>query len=175
MQRRIDNGLTELPVHGPAFTWCNNREGGELIYEQLDRAYCNECWRDLFPEACIINHEILASDHGAILLETSPRRLKRKRPYKLEAWRQEAVAKDCRSWCIERKKRLGITWDLSKEELEPLQAIIKNREEGDSEISKRLVCQEKQSCSFYTGNKERKLRGIRLEISAQDFSFRVLR
>ncbi|KAL2922765.1 Gamma-glutamyl phosphate reductase [Bienertia sinuspersici] len=39
---RIGNGLTELPSHGPAFMWCNNRRGGELIHEQLNQAYCNE-------------------------------------------------------------------------------------------------------------------------------------
>ncbi|KAL2936873.1 putative RNA-directed DNA polymerase from transposon X-element [Bienertia sinuspersici] len=76
----------KLLSHGPAFTRCNNREGKDVIYEQLDRAYCNEQWRSMFPEALVVNYEILASDHGAILLETSPRRIKRKRPYKIEAW-----------------------------------------------------------------------------------------
>ncbi|KAL2923754.1 Trigger factor [Bienertia sinuspersici] len=82
---RIGNGLTELPSHGPSFTWCNNRRGGELIYEQLDRAYCNKDWRSLFPDAVVINDEILVSNHGAILLESSPNRTKWKRPYKIEA------------------------------------------------------------------------------------------
>ncbi|KAL2933968.1 hypothetical protein RDABS01_017087 [Bienertia sinuspersici] len=41
-ERRVGNGLFELPSHRPAFTWCNNREGGDTIYEQLDRAYWPE-------------------------------------------------------------------------------------------------------------------------------------
>ncbi|KAL2927509.1 Hydroxycarboxylic acid receptor 3 [Bienertia sinuspersici] len=50
---RISSGLIELPTRGPAFTWCNNRETSDLIFEQLDRAYSNEEWRCLFPEAYI--------------------------------------------------------------------------------------------------------------------------
>ncbi|KAL2922564.1 E3 ubiquitin-protein ligase SGR9 amyloplastic [Bienertia sinuspersici] len=59
-------------------TWCNNKEGSELIYEQLDQAYCNEAWRCLFSDTSILNFEILVSDHAAILLESSPLKSKRK-------------------------------------------------------------------------------------------------
>ncbi|KAL2926435.1 Cardiolipin synthase [Bienertia sinuspersici] len=169
---RVSSGLIDLPTHGPAFTWCNNRETSDLIFEQLDRAYSNEEWRCLFPEAYIVKHEIIASDHGAILLETTPKNTKRKRPYKLEAWclekgevkeiikqewaikskgssmframrKKAAVSAACRNWCLNRKKELGITWDKFKEEL------IETREEptegwfGANEVKKRKQCQEK--------------------------------
>ncbi|KAL2925454.1 hypothetical protein RDABS01_000609 [Bienertia sinuspersici] len=60
-------------------------ERKDLIYEQLDRAYSNDLWRSMFPDAFVKNHEIISSDHGAILLDSSPAKKKRRRPYKLEA------------------------------------------------------------------------------------------
>ncbi|KAL2929498.1 HTH-type transcriptional regulator lrs14 [Bienertia sinuspersici] len=53
---------------------------------RLDRAYCNAEWRSIFPDALVINHEMIVSDHGAILLEASPKKTRRRRPYKIEAW-----------------------------------------------------------------------------------------
>ncbi|KAL2900397.1 hypothetical protein RDABS01_025479 [Bienertia sinuspersici] len=57
--------------------------------------------------------------------------------------KQESVAKECRSWCLERKKKLGITWDLFIEELRPLQNASKVKQHGDSEVVTRQECQEK--------------------------------
>ncbi|KAL2893282.1 putative RNA-directed DNA polymerase from transposon X-element [Bienertia sinuspersici] len=111
---RIENGLTELPSHGPAFTWCNNREG------ERKRPYKLEAW-------CLEDPQIkeIIGQHLSRKIRGSPMYISMRR--------QEARG----------KKRLGITWDLFKEELGPLQANLKNRQEGGSEISKRLECQEK--------------------------------
>lgn len=38
---KVDCGLMELPYHGAHFTWTNDREGGNSIFERLDRAYCS--------------------------------------------------------------------------------------------------------------------------------------
>ncbi|KAL2897057.1 Coagulation factor VIII [Bienertia sinuspersici] len=179
---RVGNGLIELPSHGPAFTWCNNREGKGIIYEQLDRAYCNEQWRNMFPEALVVNHEILASDHGAILLETPPRKIKKKRPYKIEAVlhvqdmrRQEAIAKACRSWCIDRKRKLGITWDIFTEELGPKQAEVKEENCGEEEILKRQDCLERAKAQHIYWKQRAKITWDKLGDQCTNFFFRSVK
>ncbi|KAL2923042.1 hypothetical protein RDABS01_014533 [Bienertia sinuspersici] len=73
---------------------------------------------------------MIVSDHGAILLEASPKKTR-------------GAAKACKTWCLERKKQLGITWDIITEELSPLQTSIKEEKCGDVEIRKRKECIEK--------------------------------
>ncbi|KAL2921482.1 hypothetical protein RDABS01_012973 [Bienertia sinuspersici] len=131
---------------GPTYPWSglhmgNNRETGDQIFEQLDRAYSNENWRCLFLEAFIVNHEIIASDHGAILLETSPKKTKRKRPYKIEAWCLEKYK--VKEIIKQKKKDLGITWDKFKEELEATREETNGWWYGTNEVEKRRQCQEK--------------------------------
>ncbi|KAL2941021.1 Serine hydroxymethyltransferase 2 [Bienertia sinuspersici] len=41
--------------------------------------------------------------------------------HRLNMRKQEAIARACRSWCLDRKKKLGITWDLFTEELDKLE------------------------------------------------------
>ena len=36
--------LSDMKYHGPLFTWCNKREGNELICKKLDRVLVNEKW-----------------------------------------------------------------------------------------------------------------------------------
>ena len=43
--------LSDLGFFGPKFTWCNLREGNELVHERLDRGMASSGWRDLFPSA----------------------------------------------------------------------------------------------------------------------------
>lgn len=111
-----------------------------MIFERLDRAYCNDSWRSEFPEALIINYPIFVSDHGPIIVECQPLSKKRKRPYEIEAWcleyepidkivdnawhseiqgsalfriqrKLQIIAKDCKHWCLDFKKEKGIQWD----------------------------------------------------------------
>ncbi|KAL2893256.1 hypothetical protein RDABS01_009165 [Bienertia sinuspersici] len=149
---RIRNGLIELPSQGPAFTWCNNRGGGELIYQQLDRAYCNEDWRSLFPDTVVINHE---NKKDEIIKQTWSKTIEGSSMFR-NMRKQEAVAKACRSWCLECKKKLGITLDLFIEELGPLQAATKVKQYGDLEVFKRQDCREKANHSIYTRNRGKK-------------------
>lgn len=39
---KLDCSIFDLPYHGVQFTWTNNRIGSQAIFEQLDRAYCND-------------------------------------------------------------------------------------------------------------------------------------
>lgn len=80
-QWKLEFGLHEIPFHGSAFTWCNNREGEGIIYERLDRAYCSDDWRTLFPDGLMWNLPIVISDHSPIILDCNPCHDKKKRPY----------------------------------------------------------------------------------------------
>ncbi|KAL2943654.1 Gamma-glutamyl phosphate reductase [Bienertia sinuspersici] len=122
-------------------------------------------------------------------LEASPKKTRRRRPYKIEAWclddpqikeiihqiwtekevgspmfknmrRQEAAAKACKTWCLERKKQLGITWDTFIEELSPLQTGIKEGKWRDEETRKRKECIEKAKYNTCIRNKGQKFVGI---------------
>lgn len=83
---RMENNLLEIPAKGVQFTWTNNRDNGKVVLEQLDRGYCNDEWRQTHPNAVIWNFPIFLSDHGPVLLDTSPQPGKTRHPYKLEAW-----------------------------------------------------------------------------------------
>ncbi|KAL2938538.1 putative tRNA sulfurtransferase [Bienertia sinuspersici] len=155
---RVGNGLIELPSHGPAFTWCNNREGGDVIYEQLDLAYCNEQWRSMFPEALIVNQEILALDQRAILLETSLRKTKRKRPYKIEAWcLDDPQIKD-----IIRKNSDSLATSLLRS-LVHCKLLSKRNNVEERRSSKDRSVRKKRNHNTCTGNKGPKLLGTNLE------------
>uniref|UniRef100_A0A803MVI0 Uncharacterized protein n=1 Tax=Chenopodium quinoa TaxID=63459 RepID=A0A803MVI0_CHEQI len=65
------------------FCWA---EGQERIYEQLDRVLVSEDWLSSHPNAMVIHLPILVSDHSTIILETDPKKEKRKRGIKLESW-----------------------------------------------------------------------------------------
>ncbi|KAL2938022.1 LINE-1 retrotransposable element ORF2 protein [Bienertia sinuspersici] len=166
---RINLMLSELPFHGTKFTWCNNREKGDIIYERLDRGLANDSWRCLFPDAHIINYEILTSDHCAILLQTEAENRRRRRPYKLEAWclnheevekiivsrwntsflgssmfvfqrKQQEIRRDCKEWCLKYKKDHGITWDSFREKLMPMQSDPGLGEQVEDELNQRQRC-----------------------------------
>lgn len=57
------------------YTWTNNREGGDQIYEKLDRTYSDEKWRLNFPEAKLVNYPILLFDYSPIMLDVMPTKI----------------------------------------------------------------------------------------------------
>ncbi|KAJ8438401.1 hypothetical protein Cgig2_004511 [Carnegiea gigantea] len=47
-KREFDNpGILDIPFTRPQFTWNNKQFQGNLIFESLDRAYCNAKWKQL--------------------------------------------------------------------------------------------------------------------------------
>lgn len=49
-----DCSLMDLPSHGCAYTWSNNREAEALVKERLDRAVCTAEWRISYPRPQVI-------------------------------------------------------------------------------------------------------------------------
>ena len=78
--------LIDIPFQGPRFTWTNKQQGADLILERLDRAYATQSWFDEFPTAIVKHLPFTTSDHGPILLQTSPPIVARFRPYQIESW-----------------------------------------------------------------------------------------
>lgn len=76
--------LIELPFRGVPFTWCNNRDGADCVYERLDRGYASAEWLQSYAETNIFNLPIFVSDHAPIILDTSPNTIRRKRTKKIE-------------------------------------------------------------------------------------------
>ncbi|KAL2931025.1 Acylcarnitine hydrolase [Bienertia sinuspersici] len=156
----IRHNLSEIPFKGAPFTWINNREGKDLIFERLDRAYGNHGWKDLYPNASGCNFPIFLSDHGLIALDTHPSNAKRKRPYRLEAWcynkekikeitsnsgknkkqgskmftlqrRLETIRTKCMKWCLNYNKEAGLNWASIKDQLERNNAIDSQKMDGE--------------------------------------------
>ncbi|KAL5734017.1 hypothetical protein ACOSP7_031878 [Xanthoceras sorbifolium] len=85
-------GLQDLGFFGPEFTWCNKREGVDLIQVRLDHCFCNLAW----------------SDHRPILLEVleervalGPATIRRKKRFHFEfAWADLPKCKEAikQSW-----------------------------------------------------------------------------
>ncbi|KAL2931509.1 LINE-1 retrotransposable element ORF2 protein [Bienertia sinuspersici] len=78
--------LMDIPCHGVPFTWCNNRTDNHRVYERLDRAIATQDWLQLYPEATVINFPICLSDHGPILLTTTPTGSKRRSRIQMNSW-----------------------------------------------------------------------------------------
>ncbi|KAL2901091.1 Nucleoporin ndc-1 [Bienertia sinuspersici] len=78
--------LIDIPFHGTPFTWCNNREGDECVYERLDRVYVTQEWLHRFPKSISVSFPISLSDHSPILFDSLPTVGRRKSPIKMESW-----------------------------------------------------------------------------------------
>ncbi|CAI9089884.1 OLC1v1024533C1 [Oldenlandia corymbosa var. corymbosa] len=70
------NNLDKLQHIGCWYTWSNNRQQGERIYERLDRAFVNRQWLSVFPSASIRNLPIMVSDHAPILVQVKHKQKK---------------------------------------------------------------------------------------------------
>ncbi|XP_048498238.1 uncharacterized protein LOC125496736 [Beta vulgaris subsp. vulgaris] len=84
---KLMNQLMDLPYQGVNYTWTNNRVNKDAIYERIDKAFCNEEWRENFPDAEVWNLPILLSDHSPLILHVQEKKKSsKKRPYRLDAW-----------------------------------------------------------------------------------------
>ncbi|KAL5740942.1 hypothetical protein ACOSQ2_030122 [Xanthoceras sorbifolium] len=61
--------LLDMGFSGNKFTWCNRQFGGNVIWERLDRCFCNIGWRTLFPGAVVVHRDFSGSDHRALVIE----------------------------------------------------------------------------------------------------------
>lgn len=64
-------GFKNLGYNDPKFTWCNNREGSNIIYLRLDRALATTDWYDHFLETRVHYLFDTTSDHCALLMTDS--------------------------------------------------------------------------------------------------------
>lgn len=58
-------GLADIGCQGECFTWQRG-----LIRERLDCGMANSQWIDLFPNAVLINEDMIKSDHRPLLMVT---------------------------------------------------------------------------------------------------------
>lgn len=72
--------LCELPSHGNYYTWNNNKNGEDVVWERLDRIFANSQWINNHEMAYLLNLPVLESDHGPIMLSTSKNFTKLKGP-----------------------------------------------------------------------------------------------
>ncbi|KAL5859559.1 hypothetical protein ACOSQ4_000855 [Xanthoceras sorbifolium] len=61
--------LLDMGFSGSKFTWCNRQFGGNVIWERLDRCFCNIQWRTLFSGAVVVHRDFSGSDHRALVIE----------------------------------------------------------------------------------------------------------
>lgn len=66
----FDCNLGDLPLIGYQFTWSMSKGSPIAVEEGLDRAMFNPRWREVFPEARLLNLVAPISDH--ILLWWTP-------------------------------------------------------------------------------------------------------
>ncbi|KAK3195456.1 hypothetical protein Dsin_026766 [Dipteronia sinensis] len=64
-----DCGLGDMGFLGPAFRWCNERGGSEMVHERLDCGVCNFQWRNIFLDATVSHLVFWKSDHRPLLLD----------------------------------------------------------------------------------------------------------
>ncbi|OMO98855.1 Endonuclease/exonuclease/phosphatase [Corchorus olitorius] len=81
--------LLDLPGSGQTFTWTNNRDGQNCIWEKLDRVFVSSSWLIKYDQVKVHNLPVLYSDHGAIVINTNAEPSFTRRPYRFEAmWLQ---------------------------------------------------------------------------------------
>ncbi|KAK2651258.1 hypothetical protein Ddye_018747 [Dipteronia dyeriana] len=71
-QEALDGcGLEDMGYVRLKFTWCNKRDGSNMIHERLDRFTNNLGWRNLFPNYMVKHLDFRRSDHRPLLLEVN--------------------------------------------------------------------------------------------------------
>ena len=151
--------LIDIPFQGPRFTWTNNQQGDDLILERLDRAYATQSWLDEFPATLVRHLPFSTSDHGPILLQTTPPILERYRPYQIEFWcihfpeiklllsdiwrlhihgfpqyvlsrKLDLLRRKIKIWCLDKRLFWGINWKHIMVQLEDAGKDISTLSQG---------------------------------------------
>ncbi|XP_019179272.1 PREDICTED: uncharacterized protein LOC109174493 [Ipomoea nil] len=61
-------GLAQMPMTGYPFTWQKGKGTPNWIEERLDKVLTTQGWRDLVPDASVLNILTRKSDHSALFL-----------------------------------------------------------------------------------------------------------
>ncbi|KAL5856859.1 hypothetical protein ACOSQ3_004317 [Xanthoceras sorbifolium] len=61
--------LLDIDFSGSKFTWCNRQFGVDVIWERLDRCFCNIGWRTPFPGAVVLHRDFSGLDHRALVID----------------------------------------------------------------------------------------------------------
>ncbi|KAL2897984.1 Transcription elongation factor SPT5 [Bienertia sinuspersici] len=154
--------LIDIPYHRIPFTWCNNREGDDCVYERLDRVYVTQEWLHFYPKSINVNFPISLSDHSPILFDSQPMVGKRKSPIKMESWclgfnevqhmiqdhwhsqlegspmytytrRLKSVRFELFKWCKSYKQRNFISWDEVNQSCAQVQMHIGQQHDHQAE------------------------------------------
>lgn len=78
-------GLQGMGSVGPRCTWYDKQDGNDIILERLDRKFCNDAFKDLFPNATVYVKSFGFSDHCQ-LFTLSPLRWFKSRFHFEEYW-----------------------------------------------------------------------------------------
>ncbi|KAL2894644.1 hypothetical protein RDABS01_010553 [Bienertia sinuspersici] len=89
--------------------------------------------------------------------------------------KQEAVSAACRTWCLNRKQKLGITWDKFKEELEVTREQTSEVQYGVNELAKRRQCQDKARDQLLYWKQRAKIKWDSLGDQCTSFFFRSVK
>ena len=79
-----DCELMDLGYNGYRFTWCNNREGENIIRERIDRAFGNIHLREMFPHMQVFNVDPSGSDHHLLHVNCCYKGVKKARSFRFE-------------------------------------------------------------------------------------------
>jgi hypothetical protein len=80
------NGLFDLGYVGNPYTWCNRRQGLNVIKERLDRGLASRDWLHLFPNALVQHLPAAASDHNPIFVNTEGTYSTLPKPFRFESF-----------------------------------------------------------------------------------------
>ncbi|GAA0139842.1 hypothetical protein LIER_01311 [Lithospermum erythrorhizon] len=65
-----DCKVLDIGYVGYPFTWCNHREGGELIRIRLDRVLGNSSWCLQYPKVVCYHLDMAGADHCPVMMDT---------------------------------------------------------------------------------------------------------
>ncbi|XP_071902364.1 uncharacterized protein [Coffea arabica] len=75
------NSLVDIGFEGVPWTWCNNWDNEDEVKERLDKVIGTRQWCDNFRKVKCTHIETEASDHCALILDTTPVAKQRKRRF----------------------------------------------------------------------------------------------